>query len=108
MAAVTVPRFESLLGDFWETIGKGQALKGEIEQRGDDVSRVRVFAGREAGRRRYVSRTVHGGKRIAQRELAKLVVEVEQGQLTAGHPGSVSELLDRWRDDIAPLRSGTR
>lgn len=81
-------------------------MKGEIEQRGDEVWRVRVFAGREAGRRRYVSRTVHGGKRTAQREVAKLVVEVEQGQVNAGHPGSVSELLDRWLDDIAPLRSG--
>jgi integrase len=81
-------------------------VKGEIESRGDAVWRVRVFAGRESGRRRYVSRTVHGGKRAAQRELAKLVVEAEQGQLTAGHPGSVSELLDRWLDDIAPLRSG--
>ena len=40
-------------------------MKGEIEQRGDGVWRVRVFAGREAGRRRYVSRTVHGGKRAA-------------------------------------------
>jgi len=81
-------------------------VKGEIEQRGSGVWRVRVFTGRGAGSRRYVSRTVHGGKRVAQRELAKLVVELEQGQLAAGHPGSVSELLDRWLDDIAPLRSG--
>lgn len=81
-------------------------MKGETEPRGEGVWRVRVFTGREAGTRRYVSRTVHGGKRVAQRELAKLVVEVERGQIIAGHPGSVSELLDRWLDDIAPLRSG--
>ena len=94
------------LGDFWETTGTGGAVKGEIEQRGDHVWRVRVSTGRGAGSRRYVSRTVHGGKRAAQRELAKLVVELEQGQLAAEHPGSVSELLDRWLDDIAPMRSG--
>ena len=65
-------------------------MKGEIEQRGDHLWRVPPFAGREAGRRRYVSWTVHSGKRVAQHELAKLVVEVEQRQLTAGHAGSVS------------------
>ncbi|MGH9107755.1 MAG: tyrosine-type recombinase/integrase [Acidimicrobiales bacterium] len=81
-------------------------MKGEIELRGDDVWRIRVLTGSGAGSRRYVSRTVHGGKRAAQRELTKLVVELDQGQLTAGHPGSVSELLDRWLADIAPLRSG--
>ena len=30
---------------------------------------------------------------------------MEQGRLTAGHRGSVSELLNRWLDDIAPLRT---
>ncbi len=65
-----------------------------------------MFAGQEASRHRCLSLTVHGGKRTAQRDLAKLVVEVEQGQVTAGHPGSVSELLGPWLDDTAPLRSG--
>ena len=54
-----------------------------------------MFAGQEASRHRCLSLTVHGGKRTAQHDLAKLVVEVEQGQVTAGHPGSVSELLGR-------------
>ena len=67
-----------------------------------------MFAGQEASRHRCLSLTVHGGKRTAQRDLAKLVVEVEQGQVTAGHPGSVSELLGPGSTTPLPCVLGTR
>jgi integrase len=76
-----------------------------VEQRGDNRRRVRVFIGRESGHTRWVSRTVFGTKRQAQVALAKLVTDVETGQVTKSHPGSVADLLERWLEDIGPLRS---
>lgn len=81
-------------------------MRGVIEARGPGCWRVRVFTGRENGRVRWVSRTVRGGKRAAQDALAKLTVEVQDGQVVAGHAGSLGDLLDRWLDDISPHRSG--
>jgi hypothetical protein len=37
--------------------------------------------------------------------LAKLVTEVGSGQVAAGHPVSLGELVDRWPDDIGPRRA---
>lgn len=80
-------------------------MRGIIEARGPGRWRVRAFAGRENGKVRWVSRSVTGGKRAAERELSKLVTDVQGGQVVAGHPGSLGELLDRWFDDIAAHRS---
>lgn len=80
-------------------------MNGIIEARGAGHWRVRVFAGREEGRARWVSRTVSGTKRTAQKELAKLVTEVESGSVAKSHQGSVADLLDRWIEHIEPTRS---
>jgi integrase len=84
---------------------EGRATPGTIEQRSETSWRVRVYAGRENGKVRWVSRTVTGTRRTAQKELAKLATEVESQQVVAGHPISLGELLDRWLGDIAPHRS---
>ncbi len=76
-------------------------VRGIIEARGPGRWQVRAFAGRDNGKVRWVSRTVAGGKRTAERELSKLVTEVQGGQVVAGHSESLGELLDRWLDDIA-------
>jgi integrase len=80
-------------------------MRGVIEPRGPGRWRARVYAGREDGKVRWVSRTVLGGKRAAQSALANLVSEVESGRLVPGHPMSLGELLDRWLDDVGPHRS---
>jgi integrase len=80
-------------------------MRGIIEARGEGQWRVRAYAGRENGKVRWVSRTVHGGKRVAQTELAKLVAEVEGGEVVASHPVTLGELIDRWLSDIAPHRT---
>ncbi len=49
--------------------------------------------------------TSTGTKRQAQVALAKLVTEVETGQVAKSHAGSVADLLDRWLDDITPTRT---
>jgi integrase len=80
-------------------------MRGVVEPRGDNKWRVRVYAGREGGKVRWVSRTVDGTKRQAHVALAKLLTEVEAGQATTNHSTSVAEQLDRWLADIEPTRS---
>jgi hypothetical protein len=61
---------------------------------------VKVYVGRSPadGRKRYVERTVQGSKREAERELARLVVEVDDGRHVAAGPVTFGDLLDRWLD----------
>jgi integrase len=81
-------------------------MKGSLEQLADGRWRLRVFVGRDgSGRVRHVSRNFTGPKRQAQSALAKLVAEVEGGQVTKSHHGSLGGLLDTWLADIEPSRS---
>ena len=81
-------------------------MKGTMIEAAPGTWRLRVFVGRDANVRvRHVNRTVNGTKRTAQRELAKLIADVERGQVGAGHSISLGDLVDRWLDDIGPHRS---
>ena len=78
-------------------------MRGHMQQRGPQAWRLSVFVGRDerTGHKRYVQRTVHGGQRDAQRALARLVTEVDEGRHAASAPGTVGALLDRWLDTKA-------
>ena len=67
-----------------------------MRQRGSSWE-LRVYAGRDVvtGRKRWVSRTVKGGKREAQRALAAMVAEADRGALTHT-TATVGELLEEW------------
>jgi len=68
--------------------------------------RLRVFVGRDsAGRVRHKNTSFTGSEREAQNELARLVADVERAKVTTGHPGSVSDLLERWLRAIEDERS---
>ncbi|HEV2071957.1 MAG TPA: site-specific integrase [Acidimicrobiales bacterium] len=72
-------------------------MRGHLQQRSRDTWRLKVYVGRSAdGKRRYLERTVRGARREAERELARLVVEVDEGRHVASAPMSIGELLDRW------------
>jgi integrase len=74
-------------------------MRGHIQQRGKASWRLKVFVGRDAtGVRRYVERSVRGTRREAERELARVVVEVDEGRHAASAPMTFGELLDRWLD----------
>src|SRR6516225_8786456 len=77
-------------------------MRGSIRQRGANSWLVRVSVGRDptTGRYHYVSRTVRGTKRDAQRAAAELVTEVERGSHRHKGRHTVSELLDRWMEHI--------
>jgi len=77
-----------------------------MRQRGGSWQLI-VHAGRDpvTGKKRYVSRTVKGTKREAQRALAALVTQTGHG-VPADTATTVSQLLDAWfaqaRTDFSP------
>jgi len=82
-------------------------MRGHLQHRGGDAWRIKVYLGRSAdGRRRYLERTARGTRRDAEREMARLVVEVDDGRHAAAAPMTFGELLDRWlevkRASVAP------
>jgi len=70
-----------------------------MRQRGD-AWELRVYQGRDpiSNRKRWVTRTFHGGKREAQRALAALVTEMDSRPVTPKE-GTVGQLLNRWYDN---------
>jgi integrase len=62
---------------------------------------IRAFAGvGPDGKRQHVARTVHGGKRVAQTELSKLVAAVAGRTAPITADVTMSQLLDRWMEEI--------
>ena len=77
-------------------------VEGHIRER-TGAWEIRAFAGRDGvtGKKRYVTRTVHGGKRAAQRALTELLTEVASGK-GAKTASSVGDLLEAWFAAVSP------
>jgi hypothetical protein len=78
-------------------------MAGSLRQRGKTSWQLRVLVGRDeiTGRKTYVSKTFRGGRREAERALARLVAEVEAGSTTAA-AGTVAELCNKWFEYACP------
>ncbi len=72
-------------------------MSGRIRSRGQGVWEVSIEAGRDpvTGRRRQLSRRVHGSKREAQKVLNSLVSEADAGRF-AGTSATFEQLVERW------------
>jgi integrase len=83
-------------------------MAGSMRLRGKESWELRVHAGRdlESGRKQYVTRTVHGTKREAAHELARLVSQVDDG-LVVAKAGTVGNLCERWYGQTEPNLSPT-
>lgn len=77
-------------------------MQGSIRQRGD-TWQIRVFTGRDpvTRRKRWIEKTVQGGKRAAQRELANLVADVDRGTVV-GTDATLNDLIERWIEMASP------
>jgi len=64
-------------------------VKGSLQELGQGHWRLRVFAGRENGKVRHVSRNLNGTKRQAQTALAQLVADVERQQVGTAKAGTL-------------------
>ena len=78
-----------------------KSVQGSLRERSPGVWQVRVALGRDptTHRYRYAHATVHGGRRDAQREAARLVNEASKGQIPLTKE-TFGGLLDRWLDHI--------
>ena len=78
-------------------------MAGHLQERGPKTWRLSVYVGRDSrtGKKRYAQRTVHGTKREAERALARLVTEVDEGRHSASAAGTFGNLLDRWLETKA-------
>ena len=82
-------------------------MQGNIRQRGPTSWEVRVYVGRDpaTSRKRYVTKTVRGGKRDAQRALTTLLHGVQEGAVSRSR-ATVGDLLEAWFEhasaDLSP------
>ncbi len=84
-------------------------MKGHIKQRGKNSWSVIIELGRDAkGKRTQKWHTVHGGKRDAERELAKLINAFNSGIYVEPTKLTVSIYLERWLKDYAKSHVSTR
>ncbi len=74
-------------------------MAGQLIQRGKERFVVRVFLGRDGGKRRYQNRTVHGRRRDAERVLRDLLAARDRGELVTPSRQSLGDFLRRWLDD---------
>lgn len=77
-------------------------MKGHIRERGPGTWAVVIQVGHyDNGRPRYKWHTVKGGKRDAQRELNRLLAEMQAGAYVEPSKLTVAQYLDRWLADYA-------
>ncbi|HXX90163.1 MAG TPA: site-specific integrase [Acidimicrobiales bacterium] len=79
-------------------------MSGSLRERAPGVWEIRVALGRDplTGNYRQVSRTVHGGKRKAHEEMARIVASAAEGR-HKGTKATVGFLLDRWLKHLETL-----
>jgi integrase len=79
------------------------AGRGEIEERGENKFVVRVFLGRDGnGKRKRVSKTVHGTIKDAKKALTALLRDADLGLLAENGNITLDEYLDKWLETVKP------
>jgi hypothetical protein len=73
------------------------SVKGSYRQRGSDSFELRVYGGTDpsTGKRRWITRTVHGDRADARRELKAMAIHANIAPAVGAHT-TVAELLDQW------------
>lgn len=79
-------------------------MRGSMRERRPGYWQLRVFEGADpvTGKKRYRTQYVRGGKRLAQKQLAAMVTEVDSGVVTPSTK-LVSELMEEWLAHIEHL-----
>ena len=79
------------------------AMKGTARKRGAGRWQIQVYGGVDprTGRERRVTRTVvaphtRAGQKVVDQAIAALILDVENGRISAGDDPTVAELLERW------------
>lgn len=79
-------------------------MPGSIEKRGKNSWRLVVSGGfGPDGKRVRYTRTVKGSRREAEKELAKMVAEIEKGQFAQPSKLTFKDFVERWLRDYAEV-----
>ena len=87
-------------------MGHHAGMRGPLREKGPDLWELRIYLGLDpvTGKNRSLSRTFHGGRRAADRELARLVTE--HGGGAAPRRGTSREAAPGRRIDSGSVASG--
>jgi integrase len=76
---------------------KAERSRGQVIRKGDDRYLIRVFVGRQLdGKRKYCSRTVSGTIRTAERELTKVLREIDTQTFVEPCKQTLAEYVEQW------------
>jgi integrase len=87
---------------------KDTRSRGQIERRGDYKFLVRVFIGRVDGKRRYASKVVEGTFKQAEKELTKMLGEVDTQSFVEPSKLTVKEYMLQWLDGRLDIKPRTK
>ncbi len=78
-------------------------MTGSLKKRSENSWTIVLYLGRDAttGKKKYSWRTVHGNKKDAERELNRLLHELDTGAYMEPSRLRVGEYLDKWLRDYA-------
>ena len=79
-------------------------MAGQIIKRGDNKYLVRVYLGREAGKKKYHNKTINGSKKDAEKYLRKVLRERDLGEYIEPSKQLLSEYLDTWLETAVKIR----
>jgi integrase len=83
--------------------------RGQLVKKGDGKYLIRVYLGRDKGKRRYASQTVTGSKKDADARLVKWLREMDTDTFVKPQENvTVSRLLDEWLSSKTDVEPGTR
>jgi integrase len=71
-------------------------MAGQIIKRSENTYTLRVFQGRDGGKRQYLNKTFHGTKKEAQRALNAMLRDQDQGTLIEPTRSSLNDYFDQW------------
>lgn len=81
-------------------------MKGHIRQRSKDTWAIVIYLGTEQGKKRQKWYTVHGSKKDAERELRRLLHEMDTGAFVEPSKLTVGEYLTQWLEYVKMQVSG--
>jgi integrase len=80
-------------------------MAGQIIKKGERKWLVRIFRGRdESGKRRYISKLIHGTKKAAQDYLNNTLTAISTGTFIEPSPLTLNAYLDKWLETAAKPR----
>jgi integrase len=87
-----------------QPVGTFRPKSGSLREKSPGVWEIRVALGRDplTGSYRSVSRTIHGGKRKAREEIARIVNEASNGKFQ-GTKANLRQLTEQWLEYLERL-----